>query len=150
MPKLRLLFINMPYRHKLIVIKAWWLFVYWHLLISRVAYKKWRKKLLKSNKTDSNSSITEVISIIKLTESVARHHIVPINCLRRCAVQKQLLAQLGHATQLVFGVKKSAGQYQAHCWLTFNDQIINDSPEETNKYTTLSNQNPEQILKSFK
>lgn len=144
----------------MIALKAWYLFIYWDILISVVPYKYWKNKLFKSSHTFTDGTIADVISITQLIEKVARNHFVKINCLRRCAVQKQLLTKLGFAPQLVFGVKKQqdnlsapvSTHFYAHCWLTFNGQIINDSKEETNQYVALHNHDKEQnqILKSFK
>ncbi len=67
----------------------------------------------------------------------ARHHIFPINCLRRCVVQQQLLAQYGYDLALHFGVAKKDARLKAHCWLTYKGQLINDGPEVVNTYTEL-------------
>ena len=67
----------------------------------------------------------------------ARHHIFPINCLRRCVVQQQLLAQYGYDLALHFGVAKQDTRLKAHCWLTHKGQLVNDGPEVVNTYTEL-------------
>jgi hypothetical protein len=150
--KLLTKFWRVPNSNKVIALKAWYLFIYWNILISVVPYKYWKNKLFKNSHTFSDGTIADVISITQLIEKVARNHFVKINCLRRCAVQKQLLTELGFQPQLVFGVKKQQGKFFAHCWLTFNDQLINDSKEETSQYVALlsHDKNQSQILKSLK
>lgn len=145
-------FWHLPYSHKLIIIKAWYLFIYWNALISVVPYRYWKNTLFKSSHTFSDIAHSDVVIIIQLIEKVARHHFVKINCLRRCTVQKHILGKMGYPTELVFGVKKDQDSLEAHCWLTFKNKIINDSLEETNTYVPLVNQQSEHksLLKNLK
>lgn len=142
----------MPSSHKKIVVKAWYLFIFWNLLISYVPYRFWKNKLFKTRHTFSDASAGQVSIICNLIEKVARRHFVKINCLRRCTVQKYLLSTMGFQTQLVFGVKKHDSSLEAHCWLTYNKQIINDSIAETSKYTPLvsTDKHQQQMLKNLK
>ncbi|MCF2949906.1 lasso peptide biosynthesis B2 protein [Paraglaciecola aquimarina] len=142
----------MPAKNKKILFRAWYLFIYWDLLISYVPYKLWKNKLFKSKHTFSDVALTDVLIITRLIEKVARNHFVSINCLRRCTVQKHILDSLGYPTQLVFGVKKQQDNLEAHCWLTFKNQIINDSLEETSTYVPLVNKDSEHknVLKNLK
>ncbi|WP_158971112.1 lasso peptide biosynthesis B2 protein [Paraglaciecola sp. L3A3] len=145
-------FWQMPAKHKLIVFKAWYLFIFWDLLISYLPYKWWKTSLFKSQHTFSDVALAEITLITRLIEKVARKHFVRINCLRRCAVQKHILYKLGYQTELVFGVKKQQENLEAHCWLTFKGQIINDSIEETSTYVALVDQhsNQKNVLKNLK
>ena len=145
-------FLAMPNKHKLIVFKAWYLFVFWDFFISHLPYKWWRTSLFKNKHTSSDITSSEITTITKLIEKVSRNHFVKINCLRRCAVQKHILYKLGYQTQLVFGVKKQQDNLQAHCWLTFKGHIINDSIEETSTYVPLLDQTKDKknVLKHLK
>lgn len=145
-------FWQMPNKHKTIVFRAWCWFIYWDLLISFVPYRFWKNKLFNQKDTFSDVTFSEVLTITRLIEKVARHHFVKINCLRRCTVQKHILDKMGYPTQLVFGVKKDQDNLAAHCWLTFKNKIINDSLEETNHYVPLVSQQSEhkKLLKNLK
>jgi hypothetical protein len=96
-------------------------------------------------------SIFEVNQLIQLSEKVGRHHFVKVNCLRRCLVQKSLLKRLGVPVQLVIGVKKEQQAIAAHCWLTYQNKIINDSTDTTSEYVTLQkiDKNNANIFKHF-
>jgi hypothetical protein len=81
--------------------------------------------------------LSEVLQLIKLSEGVGRHHFVKVNCLRRCLVQKTLLARTGISSHLIIGVKKHQQVFAAHCWLTYQNHIINDSQDTTGEYIAL-------------
>jgi hypothetical protein len=81
--------------------------------------------------------LSEVSQVIKLSESVGRHHFVKVNCLRRCMVQKSLLKRMGICSHLIIGVKKQQQVFAAHCWLTHQNHIINDSQDTTSEYIAL-------------
>lgn len=82
----------------------------------------------------------------------ARHHVFPINCLRRCVVQQQLLAEYGFELALHFGVAKADNRLKAHCWLTLDGSLVNDGPEVINTYTELklAGEQSQQILASLR
>jgi hypothetical protein len=143
---------RLPFAYKIVAIKAFALFIYWNILISWIPYRIWKTQLFKKPQIFSDGSLEDITKITQLIEKVARHHIVKINCLRRCAVQKQILAQMGYPAELVFGVKKQQNLFAAHCWLTYKSKIINDSIAETSHYVPLVSQNDEQsnILKKLK
>jgi hypothetical protein len=127
----------MPLSHKIIVCRLWCSFMYWHLLISYIPYKWWKSKINSRPSTSSDKAMFEIQQLVKLAESVGRHHLVKVNCLRRCMVQKTLLNRMGINTHLILGVKKQQKIFAAHCWLTHNNKIINDSESITNEYVVL-------------
>lgn len=128
---------TLSFEQQTIFVRAWYLFIYWHICISWVPYKKWRHRLTLQPKHVSHLSQSDIYDIVKLTEAVGRHHFVKVNCLRRCMVQKSLLNKMQVSTQLVIGVKKVNGFFSAHCWLTYNEQLINDSLEVISEYSVL-------------
>lgn len=99
----------------------------------------------------TDTSLSEVRQLIKLSESVGKHHFIKVNCLRRAMVQKSLLERLGVSSHLVIGVKKDQNDFAAHCWLTYQNQIINDSKETTSEYIALEklDTNTSSIFKHF-
>jgi hypothetical protein len=121
-----------------IVLHAWLLFVVWHIKISYLPYRLWRDALYKHCEIQDDPTLhLRAIDITRLIEKAGRHHIVKINCLRRCMVQKQILEAHNINSQLSIGVKKEQEKLSAHCWLVVNNHIINDSDDETKRYIEL-------------
>ena len=138
-------------KHKLIICRLWCSFIVWHWVIAYVPFRFWKHHI-----TDISNQLTdvpppEVRQLIKLSESVGRHHFIKTNCLRRSMVQKSLLDRMGIRCKLIIGVKKSHHSLAAHCWLTYQNQIINDSQDNTNEYIALEkiDINTKNIFKLF-
>ncbi|MEP1444763.1 MAG: lasso peptide biosynthesis B2 protein [Paraglaciecola sp.] len=133
------------------VCRLWCSFIYWHLVIAYLPFRFWRHHLMDISQQSTDTSLSEVRQLIKLSESVGRNHFVKINCLRRSMVQKSLLERLGTKSHLVIGVKKNQEVFAAHCWLTYQNKIINDSKDTTSEYITLEkiNANSSNIFKHF-
>ncbi|MEC8228244.1 MAG: lasso peptide biosynthesis B2 protein [Pseudomonadota bacterium] len=118
--------------------RCWWQFALWHIRIQYFPYHWWKARIFSELNSESGHSLPLSLSeAIRLSEMAARHHIFPINCLRRCVVQQQFLAQYGYDLALHFGVAKQSARLKAHCWLTHKGQLINDGPEVVNTYTEL-------------
>ena len=138
MPKSLRTFMQLGLRQQGIVLHAWCLFVIWQVKITYLPYRIWQSALYKHTEfQDERDAHLRAIKICNLIEKAARHHVVKINCLRRCMVQKQILHTHKINSQLSIGVKKDQGKIAAHCWLVVNNHIINDSNEETSQYVEL-------------
>jgi hypothetical protein len=127
----------LPSKHKLMFCRLWGAFIIWHWIIAYVPFRFWKHHLTHISNQLTDMPLSEVRQLIKLSESVARHHFVKVNCLRRSMVQKTLLDRMGISSQLVIGVKKNQQGFAAHCWLTYQNHIINDSQETTSEYIAL-------------
>jgi hypothetical protein len=143
--------IALPMESKCIALRCWFSFVYWHMVIAYLPYRFWKQSISAKAKNITDISITEIRNLIRITESVGRHHFVKVNCLRRCMVQKSVLQRRGIDCTLVFGVKKTQNTFAAHCWLTHQNQIINDSQDTTSEYVALekADTNNANILKNL-
>ncbi|GGF67835.1 lasso peptide biosynthesis B2 protein [Alteromonas lipolytica] len=133
--------------------RCWWLFAKWHLKIRFQPYQKWKEDIFGGDNKESERSLTlSIARAIQLSEMAARNHIFKINCLRRCLVQQQLLSQYGFKLQLHFGVAKEHNKLKAHCWLTHNGALINDSEDVVSTYTelTMAEQQTRQIIGALK
>jgi hypothetical protein len=142
---------TLPTKHKRIVCRLWGSFVYWHLIITYLPFRLWKHHIADTPHQLTDMPISEVRRLIKLSESVGRHHFIKVNCLRRCMVQKSLLNRIGISNKLIIGVKKSQQNFAAHCWLTHQNQVINDSLDSTNEYIALEKieNNTANIFKHF-
>ena len=127
----------MPSQHKGIVCRLWCSFIYWHLVIGYLPFRLWKRHVIETSNQLTDMPLAEVRQLIKLSESVGRHHFVKVNCLRRSIVQKSLLERMGISSHLVIGVKKTQQVFAAHCWLTYQNHIINDSQQSTSEYIAL-------------
>lgn len=141
----------LPNKHKRIVCHLWGSFVYWHLLIAYLPFRLWKHHIIDDPDQLTDMPMSDVRQLIKLSESVGRHHFIQVNCLRRCMVQKSLLNRVGISTKLIIGVRKSRQNFAAHCWLTYQNQIINDSQDATSEYIALErvDVNTKNIFKHF-
>ncbi len=122
------------WQHWTLLAQAWFLHALFDLRIRFGRYDRW--KSLCSPSVKSVAAPIPATKVIQFAEQAARHHCFPVNCLRRCLVQLHLLAKQGHAGRLHIGVRKSKG-FEAHCWLTLDGQLINDSDENVATYSEL-------------
>ena len=135
--------LRLSFKQQGVVVLAWLLFIVWHVKIKYLPYRWWRKSLTSYADIQALPDIhLPAMEVVDLIEKAGRHHFVQINCLRRCMVQKQILHLHNINSQLSIGVKKEQGKFAAHCWLVVNNHIINDSPEETNRYVELKRLQP--------
>jgi hypothetical protein len=133
--------------HKLWVLYlAFWGFAKWNVLVRVVPFAYWRKRLLTRCLPyaipTAKPAFTAKLSaqaIVDLSEKVARHHPMHVNCLRRCMVQYELLSRYGYPVQLHIGVRFTPEKkLQAHSWLLCEGLLINDAPEIVNTYTQIA------------
>jgi hypothetical protein len=137
MPNFLKKFLALPGKHILLAGRLWLSFIVWHWVIAYLPFRFWKHHLIDTSHQLTDMPLSEVQQLIKLSESVARHHFIKINCLRRSMVQKSLLVRIGISTQLVIGVKKNQQIFAAHCWLTYQNHIINDTQDNTTEYLAL-------------
>ncbi|TPV53882.1 lasso peptide biosynthesis B2 protein [Aestuariibacter sp. GS-14] len=134
-------------------VRCWWQFAIWHIRIQYLPYHWWKMRLFNSLNNNSGRSLSfSLQDAIRLSEMAARHHVFRINCLRRCVVQQQLLAEYDYETTLHFGVAKQDSRLKAHCWLTHQGKLINDGPEVVSTYTELklAGEQSQQILAALR
>ena len=141
----------LPSKHKFVICRLWGAYIYWHCVIEYLPFRLWKHHIIDNSskspdmplhKVDESEIVEDIKEkkarqLIQLSESVGRNHFVKVNCLRRCMVQKSLLNRLGINSQLTIGVKKSQKIFAAHCWLTYQNRIINDTQNNTNEYIAL-------------
>lgn len=63
-----------------------------------------------------------------LVNRVARHYPIWGNCLKRSLTLWFLLRRHGIISDLRIGVRRHQGEFQAHAWVEYDGQIINDQP----------------------
>ena len=121
----------------LLIARAWCLFYRVDWVIRHRDYARWPQWMkIEPGDAGDQGEVDQrereaIARIIRLSEIAGRHHLRPMNCLRRCLVQRRLLKRL------VLGVKTDAG-LAAHSWLCVGDDVVNDSPAVTQGYERLA------------
>ena len=123
-----------------VLIEAWCRFALWHVRIRWLPYRCWRRKLFSQTPVTPalpQADTAWVSSFISVVEKAGRHHLVSMNCLRRCLVTRDMLAARGCITQIHIGVRIQQGNAAAHMWLSMNGNVLNDSEENIAQYQEL-------------
>lgn len=116
-------------------LQAWCLYAYWHTKIAFSQFETWNAELFLQQEQGEAAHVPK--QLIETIEMAGRHHIKKMNCLRRCLVTKSLLQQYGVTPKLHFGVRFVGKNFEAHCWLTANGVLLNDSADNVNTYSEL-------------
>ena len=134
---------------KMTFIEAWWLFLKSDYRIRHADYATWQNRIF-GVELPANNTLSLPSNLVPLIEKAARNHLRKMNCLRRCMVTMEMLQRRGIKADLHFGVRINAGKTEAHCWLSWQGQLINDGPEVVSTYTELEPRpwNELQLLKS--
>lgn len=80
----------------------------------------------------------EIREMVKAIDRAARTPFQWSKCLQKSLALHKWLATKGVLTELHIGVKKDIGGIKAHAWLEYQDEVINDRPDETAKYVPLT------------
>ena len=59
-----------------------------------------------------------------LLETVARHHVYPMTCLRRGLALQRMLGSYGVTSHLRIGVRKEKGELRSHAWVELPDRTF--------------------------
>jgi hypothetical protein len=66
----------------------------------------------------------------------AEHGVFRPYCLvRAIALQDQLIANGIHGSAVRVGVRREKGQFSAHAWIVWRDEILGDHPENVARFT---------------
>ena len=135
--KLKRLF-SLQFKEYPVLIEAWLMLAWVDFVIRFFPYERWRHWLESDEKSASvQQKELDMTSLIRISEMVARHHVCPMNCLRRTLAQKKMLSKRGFSASVHIGVKKGESGLEAHSWLSFGGRVLNDSPDVTERYTEL-------------
>ncbi len=107
-------------------------------MIRFCSYERWRHWLESGEfNRDVGNKGRNIILLINSAEIAARHHVFPMNCLRRTIAQKLMLARRDMTACVHIGVKKEGAGFEAHSWLSYCGKILNDSPDVIDRYVEL-------------
>lgn len=131
-------------RQWLLLMSAWWSLWKWDRLLRTRNYSEWRDATanLFAPQQPVDPVLTQnwhdVADLVRISEIAARNHLIVVNCLRRCLSQQELLARRGFFSRLHVGVRRTHQSIEAHCWLSWQGKIINDSLDNVALYQELT------------
>lgn len=70
----------------------------------------------------------------RLVTAAARRSLLPRNCLRESIVLWWLLRRQGISSDLRFGGRRQQGLFEAHAWVEFHGQVLNDTPDVSERF----------------
>ena len=82
-------------------------------------------------------TLSECRRRMHLLNIAANHHIVNANCLLRSMVGWKYLQRHGLNPSLRIGVQLQSGALLGHAWLEINQQVVNDEPAVTDKFSVM-------------
>ena len=68
----------------------------------------------------------------------SRHHVVPARCLQRSLVLYHWLWRAGLPADLRLGVRRECGALQAHAWVEYRGQVVNDQATAVARFVPLT------------
>jgi hypothetical protein len=109
-----------------------------------VGFRRWQSALARLTprgtgpKGDEAVLIAEGRAAARLVDAAARHGPYRATCLRRSLVLWWLLRRRGTACDLRIGVRKEAGQLQAHAWVEYRGVVLNDWADVSGRYASFN------------
>ncbi len=100
-----------------------------------VGFRRWHAVLSRSARPGALvEGNTEGRPIARLVDAAARHGIYRAPCLPRSLVLWWLLRRRGIAADLRIGVRKEAGQFEAHAWVESCGVALNDGADVSERF----------------
>jgi hypothetical protein len=87
---------------------------------------------------DKATLIGEGRATARLVDAAARHGPYRASCLPRSLTLWWLLRRRGIDGDLRIGVRKLAGQFQAHAWVEYHGAVLNDWPDVSQRFAAFA------------
>lgn len=72
--------------------------------------------------------------IARLVQVAARRGVTQPSCLPRALVLWALLRRQGFPAEICFGVRREAGRFEAHAWVTHQGNVLNDAHDVGDRF----------------
>jgi len=118
--------------------EAWFTLAWIDLVIRLLPYRYWRHWLQPAEPSPQRGPSISLMPLVQAVDRAARHHLVPMNCLRRTLALQRMLVRRRIAATLHLGVRKGEGRLEAHAWLSCGGRVLNDTPDVRERYTELT------------
>lgn len=112
----------------------------WRIFVRRERVDEWPSVARPS--TDgilAGAEAARIARAARWTNTAARYPVPWARCLQRSLALCLWLEQMGMAPALRFGVRKSSTGIDAHAWVEYKGQIVNDSEQVSDVFVTLEN-----------
>jgi hypothetical protein len=86
----------------------------------------------------SSPPVGELKAIGALVNRAARYAPGPVTCLTRSLLLRWLLRRRGLASDLRIGVQLTQGRLDAHAWVEYEGQPINDTPDVSRRFAAFT------------
>jgi hypothetical protein len=110
------------------------------LALRLIGFRRWQTLLARLapirpglNK-DAATIIEEGRVVARLVDAAARHGLYRATCLPRSLALWCLLRRCGIDSNLRIGVRKEAGDIQAHAWVEYRGTVLNDGATVSERY----------------
>ena len=127
-------------RELLLLAEAWLTLAWIDLGIRLLPFRFWRRWLAPGPSEPAPAAPARIAPLVTATERAARHHLLPMNCLRRSLALQRLLRRRRLSSRLHIGVRKGDAALEAHAWLSSGGRILNDTPDVSHRYAELKPQ----------
>lgn len=126
-------------------LRDWWTLAEaaWTLLAVNIALRivpfnrlqRWAEATKERPVTQAGDAI--VRRVTWLVTVAANHHLLPTRCLARSVALTRMLARRGIATDLKLGVRRDDAKFEAHAWVEWRGEIVNDPGGPQGHFATL-------------
>jgi len=110
--------VKLTHRERLLLLRAFIV-----LVICRACLFAWSFKRLQRWATQRGRGLNSVDHLTWAIE-VASKRLPGATCLCRALALQRLLSRNGHESELRIGVQKQDGQFDAHAWLLYGEQVV--------------------------
>ena len=86
---------------------------------------------------DAEETLHRACTTARMVAIAARNCPAPTSCLERSLTLWWLLHRQGIASELCLGVRKAAGQFEAHAWVECAGRVLNDRADVQQRFTVL-------------
>ena len=90
------------------------------------------------NPLSQSDQLTIAKNIAKMVSIAANHGPYKANCLKKTLVTWWLLSRKGIHTELKIGVNKDEGDFNAHSWLEFQGEVLNDTADVDERFSVFN------------
>lgn len=119
-------------------LRAWWLLLCAEIGLRTTSLERCERRLL-AREEGALQAATALPpqEIARWVQAAARHHLLPMTCLRRALVLKTLLVARGTAAELVLGVRREGAELLAHAWVEVEGMPVGEPAAVLASYRTL-------------
>jgi len=106
------------------------------LLVADVSLRTRRANVPLANPSASGTNAPDEVveRVARMLLLAARHHVVPMNCLRRSLALRAMLLRRDIPAVLRLGARMNGG-LDAHAWVEVEGRVVGDSEREVGRFT---------------